>query len=979
MRKTLFLYSGEGTSHLESSFKLIQHSSLWSAIQSILKSKLNLNLEDIWEHHIGRHTCPHSPLLTLVTQICLSDLWIHWGYKPHVVMGHSTGELAASYQAGFYTLEEVLLLAAKIGDAASNLTGCMLHGFLGEQEIRQLTVNVSSKNFTDQSNTHVTLSGYEDELGAFEQDHKTFIKMKPPHPWHHKDYNKFSGPLNHIHSNKSSEVEFVSGITGGFEQRLSENYWADWLTRPVDFIRSMQSIHERYGEHNLDIIEIGFHPVLDRCCDIFKTFTYVPSMFRGEDEIPWILNQRRKLDPDVFAEALSDAVSIFRPRLDFDESLAYQGLTSIKFVELSGLIQRFFPSLSPQDFYRYKTIRQLIQGFGIDRNRDVSERLTPRKNEVVICGMSCTFPSSVENPSQFWEALILKEDQITRNPGRGEFEAGFLNDDISRFDHSYFKISNAEASTMDPQQILALELTELLWKDAGLDPSAMDRKRIGVYLGVWNQEYTGDNRSVYFPTGTNPSIIASRISYHYDLRGPSWVTNTACSSSLVAVHYAAKDIEDGRVDFAIAGGVNMILGTKFTDIMKNSGFLSKDNRCKTFDNAADGYVRAEGGGLILLGNKHLAAQYYGELIGSAINQNGGRSQVITAPHPEAQEELIMDACQDAGIDPADIAYVECHGTGTKIGDPIEITALQNTIARNRKTPCYLGSVKSNVGHLESAAGIAGIIKSLLILNHGSIPPNLHFVTPNQYIDFESFNLKVVSQQTDLSKQAIIGISSFGFGGANAHIIIKGADEPHRKKIQTIESPFDKKRASPLQAELTPDKTDEPVADNEATGHRQTDDVAAFVMQLFLNLTDAQTIDPQTELFEQGLDSMSAAELINLLETEYAIDLDPDLLFDFPLMDQFVQAVEDKRRESDKAGDKISRSDVAEKVKHLFTYLTSIESIDPDIELTEQGLNSLSVTELISQLESEYGLSIDPDIIFDYPLFDQLVSKLYSML
>ena len=336
---------------------------------------------------------------------------------------------------------------------------------------------------------------------------------------------------------------------------------------------------------------------------------------------------------------------------------------------------------------------------------------------------------------------------------------------------------------MDPQQILALELTEMLWKDAGIDPETLDKKRIGVYIGAWSQEYRGDKTSVYYPSGTNPSIIAARISYHYDLRGPSWVSNTACSSSLMAVHYAAKDIEAGRVDYAIAGGVNMLLDEEFTANMRKSGFLSRDDRCKAFDASANGYVRAEGGGLVLLANQSLADTYYAELTGSAINQNGGRSQVITAPHPEAQEEVILAACQDARITPQEIAYIECHGTGTKIGDPIEISAILNTIAKNRTDTFYVGSVKSIIGHLESAAGIAGLIKSVAVLNHGIIPSNLHFQQPNPHIDFNSNPIQVVTEETPIDHQANIGVSSFGFGGSNAHIIVKGAQPSVRKEIR----------------------------------------------------------------------------------------------------------------------------------------------------------------------------------------------------
>jgi 3-oxoacyl-(acyl-carrier-protein) synthase/acyl carrier protein len=722
-----------------------------------------------------------------------------------------------------------------------------------------------------------------------------------------------------IKSNKISEVKFVSGVTTDFENQLEDTHWRNWLTSTIDFIRSMQTIKEEYNQYQLEIIEIGFHPVLDKCCEIFENYTYVSSMFRGEDEIKWILHQRKKLDQSFFLKKLNAAIKEFKPQLDFKSSLAYQGFTSLTFTEFSVFLQKYFPSLAPQDFYRFKTVNQLIDRFGIDKPTDLRlpQSLKSQKNDVVISAMSCKFPSTAENLTQLWEALLSKEDQVKMNPNRGAFEAGFLGDEISKFDYRYFNIPEAEAQTMDPQQILALELTELLWKDAGIDADQLDKKRIGVYLGVWNQEFTGDSGSVYYPTGTNPSMIAARISYHYDLRGPSWVSNTACSSSLIAVHYAAKDIEDGRVDYAIAGGVNMIWGNGFTSYMRNSGFLSKDDRCKAFDNSANGYVRAEGGGLVLLVNKNLANTYYAELLGSSINQNGGRSQIISAPHPDAQSELIMDACKDAAIAPQDISYVECHGTGTKIGDPIEISAIQKTIAKDRKNKCYLGSVKSNMGHLESAAGIAGLIKSVLVLHYGVIPPNLHYNQPNEYIDFDSYQLNVVSEETEIDNQANIGISSFGFGGTNAHVIIKGVADEVRKKIENLTIPFDRSKA--------------------------------VYPQNYYHNNDEKLPHENDEL-------NLSAKITKTVENEK-----PDMLNEFDGTKSFT------------------REDVEKMVKDLFYKLTNIDVIDSDIELTEQGLDSMSVTALISQLESSLNIDIDPDIIFEYPLPDQLIDEIHSLI
>ncbi len=895
MKKTIFLYSGEGTRGIDSNLKLIQTSQYWDRIEEILQSKLTLSISDMWRRETDMHRCPQSPLITVAIEICLSDIWKNWGYSPDVVIGHSVGELTAAYQAGFYTLEEILLLTHNIGMIAGKLEGTMLHGLMTDEQIADLQGSVSSYNFIEADKKHVTVSCLPDELPVFLQRFPQFQLMKPQHPWHHRDYREFAEHLTPTPAANDGEVLFVSGVTGRFEKNIEENHWQRWLTRPMDFIGAMTAMEDRFNEEEFEIIEIGFHPVLKTCCRNLTPSRYASSMYRGEDEIKWILFQRKQLNRAPFLSRLNKVIEKFRPGLDYSTALAYQDFTSLSFVEFSGLLQPFFPSLAPQDFYRYKSIEQLINQFGVASTVVPQSGHQLKRNQVVITGMSCRFPATVENPLQYWKILQSHEDQVKAAPDRGDFEAGYLTEETSKFDHTYFNISEAEAKTMDPQQILALELTEMLWRDAGIDPLTLDRKRVGVYIGAWNGEYLGNRNSVYYPTGTNPSIIASRISYHYDLRGPSWVANTACSSSLLAIHYACKDIEAGRVDYAIAGGVNIIMGNTFTQMMKDSGFLSKDYRCKAFDDSANGYVRAEGGGLVLLVNKDLAERYYAELLGSAINQNGGRAQVITAPHPEAQEELILDACLDASISPADLDYVECHGTGTKIGDPIEFSALQNTIGRDRKKECFLGSVKSNLGHLESAAGIAGLLKSVLILHYGAIPANLHFTNPNHFIDFASNHLIVVDKETSIDKQALVGVSSFGFGGANAHVILKGAEDSLRKEVQDQPSPFDKKRATPLalydqlqRAEIQPQSYDNPAY--KPDGSRDIEEVIAGI---FFDLTGITSIDPDVELTNQGLDSLSATQFLTSLQQEFGLELDSDLLFDYPIIGDMVDFLKEK--------------------------------------------------------------------------------------
>ncbi len=981
MKKVVFLYSGEGTKNSQSSLKIVKTSPRWSEITEILQNKLAIDLEEIWDGDKDRHRCPYSPIVTVAAEICLSDIWIRWGYRPDVVVGHSVGELTAAYQAGIYSLEDILLLTHEIGQVAGKLEGTMLHGFMTEEQIAGLDVSLSSRNFLSGDRVHITVSGNAEEMQDFLDRHEGFVKMKPAHPWHHPLYRNYLSGLTTVPSTNAGSALFVSGVTGQFEDNLAEEHWQSWLSKPIDFISSLAAIKKRFAGDDISVIEIGFHPVLKKCCDVFAEYRYASSMYRGEDEAGWILFQRKKLDRANIIAELRKVTESFRPGLDFNLPLAYQEFTSLVFVEFAALLQPYFPFLAPQDFYRYKSVEQLIDQFGSSPEKKIETNRQYRRNRVVISAMSCRFPSSVENLPQYWSSLNSGEDQVGSDPLRGDFEAGFLDSVVSRFDHRYFNISEAEARSMDPQQVLALELTEMLFRDSTIDIAKLDKNRVGVYIGAWNEEYFGNKDSVYYPTGTNPSIIASRISYHYDLRGPSWVANTACSSSLLAVHYACKDIEAGRVDYAIAGGVNMILGNGFTHSMRDSGFLSKDQRCKAFDDSANGYVRAEGGGLVLLVNRDLAEKYYAEVLGSSINQNGARPQVITAPHPAAQEDLILEACRDADVKPTDIAYVECHGTGTKIGDPIEISAIQNTVAKNRKTTCYLGSVKSNMGHLESAAGIAGLLKATLALNQGSIPGNIHFDTPNKFIDFDSYMLSVVDKPTPVDPQALAGISSFGFGGANAHIIIRGAEPSARKEMSALDSPFDRRRGAPLQDyyQLARENAEVP---EENSAVPETSGVRELVVKTFYELTGVETIEADIGLTDQGLDSLSATDFLGTLQKKLNVDLDEDLLFDYPLLDSLVAVLEERCGvvQADRSdGSVSSREDLGMMIAELFRELTNVSEIDPDIELTDQGLDSLGATQMLSQLEARLSIEIDTDILFEHPLYDQFVDEIHRML
>jgi acyl transferase domain-containing protein len=361
---------------------------------------------------------------------------------------------------------------------------------------------------------------------------------------------------------------------------------------------------------------------------------------------------------------------------------------------------------------------------------------------------------------------------------------------VDQFDPHFFGISPREAARMDPQQRLLLEVALEALEDAGQVRERLAGTATGVFIGISNNDYGRMQFSdpslidAYAGTGNALSIAANRLSYLNDFRGPSIAIDTACSSSLVAVHLACRSLWTGESTLALAGGVNLILSPAISINFSKAGVMAPDGRCKTFDAQANGYVRSEGGGLVVL--KPLAQAIadadpiYAVIRGSAINQDG-RSNGLMAPNPLAQEAVLREAYRRAGVSPGRVQYVEAHGTGTYLGDPIEAKALGAVLAIDRLPghPCAIGSVKTNIGHLEAAAGIAGLIKVALALKHRELPPSLHFHEANPNIPFATLPLRVQTEFGPWPAQAgdaIAGVSSFGFGGTNAHVVLAEAPQ-----------------------------------------------------------------------------------------------------------------------------------------------------------------------------------------------------------
>jgi phthiocerol/phenolphthiocerol synthesis type-I polyketide synthase B len=473
--------------------------------------------------------------------------------------------------------------------------------------------------------------------------------------------------------------------------------------------------------------------------------------------------------------------------------------------ELSELLGR---TVSPVEFWQYPTITALarfLTGGEVEPAVETSRARGSMDEPIAVIGLGCRFPGDIHGPEALWQFLSEGRSAVGEVPpdrwavfddGTPEGAAAladttrwgsFLND-IDAFDAEFFEIMPREAARMDPQQRLLLEVTHEALEHAGIPADSLAETQTGVFAGACAGDYAHlastdlSQVDAWYGTGGALSIIANRVSYFFDLRGPSVTVDTACSSSLVAVHLACQSLRSGDSNLALAAGVNLLLSPAATRSFDQAEAMSRSGQCHAFDASADGFVRGEGCGVAVLkrlgdalrdGDRVLAV-----VRGSAVNQDG-RSNGLMAPNPAAQMAVLRAAYANAGVEPREVDYVEAHGTGTLLGDPIEARALGTVLGRGRAadTPLLIGAVKSNLGHLEAAAGIAGFAKTVLALQRGRMPANLGYQTPNPHIPFDKLRLKVVAEHTNwvsTGRPRRAGVSSFGFGGTNAHVVLEQA-------------------------------------------------------------------------------------------------------------------------------------------------------------------------------------------------------------
>jgi acyl transferase domain-containing protein/acyl carrier protein/ubiquinone/menaquinone biosynthesis C-methylase UbiE/ribosomal protein S18 acetylase RimI-like enzyme len=518
------------------------------------------------------------------------------------------------------------------------------------------------------------------------------------------------------------------------------------------------------------------------------------------------------------------------------------GLDSLDLMELRSLLSsRFGRDIQSTFFFKYGTPKRIADFFEGKNRKDgesVSENddwkidlplfqqtdsyipvleakpLVPENRDwlvepIAVIGLSCRFPSGADTPEKYWDLLSNGIDAVTVVPksrwdndvyydvdrdksGKIVTKYGGFLDNVDLFDASFFRISPREANYTDPQQRILLESAWEALEDAGINPETLAGTQGGVFIGICSHDYEllrirqseNIDYDTYFATGNSPATAAGRLSYFLDLQGPALSLDTACSSSLVAVHTACQSLRNGDCEIALAGGINLILSPELSIAYSRAGMLSPEGHCKTFDSAADGYVRSEGCGVVVLKKLSRALADKDTILavirGSAVNQDGA-SNGLTAPNGFAQEAVIKKALASAGMDPVEVSYIEAHGTGTPLGDPVEMQALQEVYSQGRTDgqPLIIGSVKTNIGHAEAAAGMAGLIKVILSLRHGAIPPHLHLRELNPNIQQGKIPVVIPGNGRVWEKSVSGGkrraaVSSFGSSGTNCHVLVEEA-------------------------------------------------------------------------------------------------------------------------------------------------------------------------------------------------------------
>lgn len=646
----------------------------------------------------------------------------------------------------------------------------------------------------------------------------------------HEDLLAGNGIAFSLPTEETEQLVIVHEVRRGFPVELAEDVFRairgavskefDLATARIVLIRCQSIPKTSSGKLQRSLCR---ESLLNDSLKVIAESSHSPSFETRTDQAPDVQARSSTEIQEWILRELAGRLSLPVDQIDLDRSMADFGLDSIHVLRIFGELERWLGRpVSPTACYEHPTIRSLASWLAgekkSERRRSVADRRTTREESAAIVGAACRLPGA-NSLEQLWSLLSEGRSAVRPLPegrwdeARQDYSCsveelppatrwgGFL-DDIDLFDARFFGISPREASRLDPQQRMLLETTWEALENAGIPPSSLSGSRTGVFVGISHSDYARiqdgsvpvDN--AYSATGSALSIAANRLSYFFNWKGPSLSVDTACSSSLVAMHLALQSLRSGECDMAVVAGSNLILSPALSIPFAIAGMLSPDGRCKTFDAEADGYVRGEGCGVLILKRASDAVRREDRILamvrGTAVNQDG-RSSGLTAPNSASQIEVIQSALKDAGVAPEEVSYVEVHGTGTSLGDPIEFEAIRSSIGEvdPSASDCVLGSIKTNIGHLEPASGAAGLLKVMLMLQHRQIPPHLHLQRINPLVKIDGTRFRIATSLENWShhrQSRIAGVSSFGFGGANAHIVLQEPPPPPVHAQPTLERP-----------------------------------------------------------------------------------------------------------------------------------------------------------------------------------------------
>ncbi|TAL60620.1 MAG: KR domain-containing protein, partial [Legionella sp.] len=725
-------------------------------------------------------------------------------------------------------------------------------------------------------------------------------------------------------------------------------------------------------------------------------------------KVPKIVNvdpQLREQISQLLTQTIAATLKIAPEKLDKQVSFEHYGIDSLMIIQLNQALEKEFKDLPKTLFFEYQNLADLIDYFVSEHAPTFKPISTPtlvmNNQDIAIIGIDGRYPEA-ENLAQFWENLKIGKDCIREIPaerwdwthyfstqkasGKTYSKWGGFLKHVDHFDPLFFNISPSEAALMDPQERLFLQTAWNTIEDAGLSRTQLAGQKVGVYVGVMYGQYQLFAQDhAFVPTNSVYASIANRVSYFFDFHGPSMALDTMCSSSLTAIHLACKSIQNGECQLALAGGVNLCLHPNKYLLLSEGSFLASDGHCRSFGEGGDGYVPGEGVGAVLL--KPLAQaladgdRIYAVIKGSQLN-HGGKTNGYTVPNPNAQAQLIASTYQQAQVNPAELSYLEAHGTGTSLGDPIEIAGLNKAFAAHGLQHCAIGSVKANIGHCESAAGIAAVTKVVLQLQHKMLVPSIGSDTLNRNIQWEQTPFKVQQQLSPWQGTRISGISSFGAGGANAHLILSEAPnnvKPYANKshyLCTLSAKTDwalaqKKRDLVQWIKQNPQAHLESVSYTLNAGRTHFPQRAAWVVSSLTELLEQ--LESNQQLFaETSLNQLAQAYLagqdldwqqLHAQEAKIKIALPT---YPFAKESYWFNQLEEEIIENELTSVTSPLNDKLEAyLTRQVVQLLKVKAhqLDPSKNLGEYGMDSVHFVELAQSIAKEYQIDFTPAVFY----------------